>query len=123
MNPHSYRNADRAWLAIMSLLLSAFSCLMLVLTIGVSLFRSTLFYERMCFFALAWHINEDGITVILLVPIYLTLLLALLFAFMSRRHSGNSRVVVASCVLALVLFVLSLVALPFLLFLTSACFG
>ncbi|GAC1349327.1 MAG: hypothetical protein NVSMB27_21410 [Ktedonobacteraceae bacterium] len=119
--PHSHKESDRPLLAIISVLLSSLGGLMLVLILGLSLFGSTIFYHLMCF--LAGRVDEHGTTLILLIPIYLPLLLALIFAFIARRFSGTSRVVEVSRKLALGLFVLALVPLPYLLFLTTACYG
>jgi hypothetical protein len=119
--PHSHKEADRPPLAIISVLLSSLSGVMLVLFLGLSIFGSTIFYGLMCF--LAHRVDENGTTLILLIPIYLPLLLALIFAFIARWSSGTSRVVEISRILALGLFVLAVVQLPYLLFLTTACYG
>ena len=119
--PHSHKESDRPLLAIISVLLSSLGGLMLVLILGLSIFGSTIFYDLMCF--LAHRVDENGTTLILLVPIYLPLLLALIFAFIARRSSGTSRVVEVSRILALGLFLLAVVPLPYLLFLTTACYG
>lgn len=87
--PHSHKESDRLLLAIISVLLSSLGGLMLVLILGLSIFGSTIFYDLMCF--LAHRVDENGTTLILLVPIYLPLLLALIFAFIARRSSGTSR--------------------------------
>jgi hypothetical protein len=72
---------------------------------------------------LAQRVDENGTTVILFVPIYLPLLLAILFAFIARQSSGTSRTVRVSRALALGLSLLSLAPLGFLLFLSTACYG
>lgn len=95
---------------------------MLVLILGVSIFGSTIFYDLMCFLA-DHRVDENGTTLILLVPIYLPLLLGVLFAFIARQSSGTSHAVGVSRALALGLSLLSLAPLGFLLFLSTACYG
>lgn len=119
--PHSPKESDRPLLAIISVLLSSFGSLMLVLILGLSLVGTTIYYQLMCF--LAQGVGENGTTVIFFAPIYLPLLLALIFAFIARRSSGTSRIVEVSLALALGLFLLAVVPLPFLLFLSTACQG
>ena len=96
---------------------------MLGLILGSRFFGSIIFYHLMCFIAHPLNINQIGTTMVIFVPIYLPLVLALIFAFVGNQSSGTSHVIVMSRVLALGLFLLSVVALPFLLFLTTACSG
>ena len=125
MNTHhaSHQDANQPKTAIISILFSGLSGLMLGLIFGSGFSRSISFYHLMCFIAGPLHITETGTTAIILVLIYLPLLLALIFAFVVNRSSGTSPVTVASRGLALGLFLLSGVALPYLLFLTTACYG
>jgi hypothetical protein len=117
----SHKDADRPKTAIISILFSGLGGLTLGLILGF--YRSTIFYHLMCFFSGSLHISENSTTMIILAPIYLSLSLALIFAFVGNRSSGTSYVIVASRVLALGLFLLAGVVLPFLLFLSTACYG
>jgi hypothetical protein len=113
-SPH--KGSYRPWAAIISLLLSGFGSLMLLLTV---MFSQWTLVHLVCPPSTSLLDRKYGNTFIIFSIVYLPLLLAVVLSFIAKRSSASSRIVVTSRVLAIGLSILAAILFPLLLFLST----
>jgi len=115
-SPHFNKKSSLSRTTIISLLLSGFGSLMLLLIILLS--QWTLVH-LVCSLSTSLLDGKYGNTLIIFSAIYLPLLLAVVLSVIAKRSSAPSGVAVLSLALSMGLSILALLLSPLLLFLSS----